>query len=69
MIYLKTLQYSSKPDYAYLDTLFSSLFVKTGGMVGVFCVMYNFLGTPTTPFDWETPESALIAVELERKVC
>eukprot|EP01127_Copromyxa_protea_P007590 TRINITY_DN1748_c0_g1_i3.p1 TRINITY_DN1748_c0_g1~~TRINITY_DN1748_c0_g1_i3.p1 ORF type:complete len:410 (+),score=60.41 TRINITY_DN1748_c0_g1_i3:53-1282(+) len=45
MCYLKTLSYSDRPDYDYLDSLFASLFVRAGG-------------NPGTPFDWETRESA-----------
>lgn len=69
MIYLKTLHYSSRPDYPYLDSLFSSLFVRTGGMKYIlhFLILIG-VGTDTTPYDWETLEEAIQACELEKQV-
>eukprot|EP01127_Copromyxa_protea_P007589 TRINITY_DN1748_c0_g1_i2.p1 TRINITY_DN1748_c0_g1~~TRINITY_DN1748_c0_g1_i2.p1 ORF type:complete len:417 (+),score=57.33 TRINITY_DN1748_c0_g1_i2:53-1303(+) len=55
MCYLKTLSYSDRPDYDYLDSLFASLFVRAGG-------------NPGTPFDWETRESAAYNNRVEEEV-
>lgn len=70
MTYLKTLQYSSCPDYHYLDQLLSSLLIKSGGMniLSKGLVAYFQIGTPETPFDWETEESAADAIKLDTSV-
>lgn len=69
MTYLKTLQYSSTPDYHYLDQLLSSLFIKSGGAPPFVIVILMQLGTPETPFDWETEEVATENIKLDTSVC